>query len=416
MINQLYQRPKSISMQLSAPFLEERIRHLVYLSEQGFNTLQIRNIAAYQLRLIKYLPLEKHKILTNKEITSAANRWALYAIRHYRYKNASYSSCKKVFIRRAMQWLRFLDRVEMPVKSPTPTQIVEFIDYLRNEKGLSENTIENYCIILRVFLSRIKKDLCQFFAHLTPNYLDGLLIQEFHSGIYSSSSIKKHASVLRTFIRYAEGRCWCRSGIADSIKTHRNYARQALPSSPSWDNVQRLLKTSEGDHPKNIRDRAIMLLLIVYGLRISEVRQLRLDAIDWENETIYIKHSKRGPTQKFPLVQSVGQALIHYIRNTRPQCPSHSEIFLTHNAPYRPLKNIFNMVIRHWEMLNVDIKRYGPHSLRHACATRLINQGISLKTIADQLGHRNLDSTSIYAKVDLTRLREVANFDMGGLS
>lgn len=416
MFNQLFKKPYNLRRHLNAPLLEERLRYLIYLSEQGFKPLEIRDIASFQLTLIKYLQLEENKILTHKEITSASNRWALYSMRKYRYKNASYSSCKKVFIRRAMQWLSFLNRVEITVQTPIPTQITEFIDYMRNEKGLSEITINNRCKILRILFSKIKKDLDQFFTNLTPNYLDEILILEFHDGIYSRRSIKQYTSVLRTFLRYAECRGWCQSGIADSIKTHRNYAHQTIPSSPSWDNVRRLLETTEGDHPRNIRDRAILLLLIVYGLRSNEMRQLHFDALDWENETIRIKHSKHGPTQQFPLVQSVGLALIRYIKKARPKCSSHSEIFMTLIAPYRPLKNIFNMVARRWDPLNVAIKRYGPHSLRHACATRLINQGMSLKTIADQLGHRSLDSTSIYAKVDLTRLREVANFNMGGLS
>ena len=415
MFNQLFQCPKARRLHLSAPLLEERIRYLIYLSEQGFKPLKIRDFASCQLRLIKHLRLEENKMVTYKEITSAANRWALYSMRHYCHRNARYLSCKEGFIRRAMQWLRFLNRVEIPIES-IPTQIVEFTDYMRNERGLSENTIYNYRAILRIFFSKIKENLSQFFALLTPNYLDKILILKFHDGIYSRRTIKRYASVLRTFLRYAESHGWCQFGIADSIKTHRSYTHQTLPSSPSWDDIQLLLKTTEGNDPKNIRDRAILLLLVVYGLRISEVKQLRFEAMDWENETIQIIHSKRGPIQQFPLVEGVGQALIRYIKEVRPKSSSYSEIFLTFNAPYRPLKNLYNMVFYRWGELNVANKHYGPHSLRHACATRLINQGMSLKTIADQLGHRSLDSTSIYAKVDLTRLREVANFDMGGLS
>jgi integrase/recombinase XerD len=415
MFNQLFQRHKARKLHLTAPLLEERLRYFAYLSAQGFKPPKIRDIASFQLRLIKYLRLERNKMLTYEEITSAANRWALYSIRRYRSRNACYSSCKETFTRRALQWLKFLNRVEIPLQTPIPAEINEFIDYMRNEKGLSENTIKSYRIILKIFFSKIKEDLGQFFVRLSPGYLDKIIIREFHEGVYSRKSIKQYTCVFRAFLRYAEHRGLCRTGIADSIKNYRSYAHQTIPSSPPWDDVQRLLKTSEGNDPKNIRDRAILLLLTVYGLRANEVRQLRFDDIDWEKEIIHIKHSKHGPTQQFPLIQSVGQALIRYIKEVRPTCPSHSEIFLTRKAPYRPLKNFYNVVADRWEPLNVAIKRHGPHSLRHACATRLINQGMSLKTIADQLGHRSLDSTGIYAKVDLTRLREVANFKIGGM-
>jgi site-specific recombinase XerD len=89
---------------------------------------------------------------------------------------------------------------------------------------------------------------------------------------------------------------------------------------------------------------------------------------------------------------------------------------LNARAPYRPVKSLFGVVDYRWKTLDVAIKHHGPHSLRHACATRLINEGMSLKTIADQLGHRSLETTRIYAKVDLPRLRKVADFSMGGLS
>ena len=245
--------------------------------------------------------------------------------------------------------------------------------------------------------------------------MDELLARIFHEGSYARSSIQLYASRLRTFLRYAEYRGWSPSGIADSVKTPKSYAHQTLPSSPSWDDVQLLLKNTEGDSPSNIRARAIILLLAVYGLRGSEVRQLRFDDIDWEQETFRIRHSKFGPTQQFPLVQTVGRSLVDYIKKARPKCSPHREIFLTIHAPFYPLKSLAYIVGPRWKPLNVAIKHPGAHSLRHACATRLINQGISLKAIADQLGHRSLETTRIYAKVDLTRLREVANFDIGGI-
>ena len=300
--------------------------------------------------------------------------------------------------------------------APALTQITDFSNYMRNERNLSEVTIHNRREELLRFFNKIKEDPVQFLSHLTPAHLDGLLIQRLHQGIYARSSIRIFASTLRIFFRYAERRGWCQSGIADSIHLPRAYKHQTLPSSPSWEDVQRLLKTTEGNSPKNIRDRAILLLLAVYGLRDSEVRQLRFEDFDWEQQIFYLKHSKHGPIQKFPLIPTVKQSLLHYIKVARPQLLTYHEIFLTLRAPFRPLATFHSMVYYRWKPLNVAIKSHGSHSLRHACATRLINQGMSLKTIADQLGHRHLDTTRIYAKVDLTRLREVANFNIGGLS
>ena len=286
---------------------------------------------------------------------------------------------------------------------------------MQKERNLSERTIYNHRYELQKFFSQIKEEPGQFLANLTPVQLDAIQIQKLKQESYSRYTIRDCAATLRAFLRYAERQGWCRAGIADSIQAPRIYAHETLPLGPSWEDVQRLLKTTEGNRPVDIRARAVILLLAVYGLRDSEACRLRLEDFDWEQGTFRLKRSKRGPIQQFPLTQTVGRALIRYLKEVRPKRSTYREIFLTLKAPFRPMDNLSNTVSSHWKPLHVAIKYHGTHSLRHACATRLINQGMSLKTIADHLGHRNLESTRIYAKVDLTRLREVANFNLRGV-
>jgi integrase/recombinase XerD len=159
-----------------------------------------------------------------------------------------------------------------------------------------------------------------------------------------------------------------------------------------------------------------LLLLAVYGLRSGEVWRLRLEDLDWQDEILTITHSKNGGGQQFPLTHIVGDAILRYLQKVRPRS-SHREVFLTIRAPIHPLTSgaLFELVNRRMKALQITILHHGPHALRHACATRLINRGLSLKEIADQLGHRNLETTRIYTKVDLPRLREVANLSLGGL-
>jgi len=178
-----------------------------------------------------------------------------------------------------------------------------------------------------------------------------------------------------------------------------------------------LLESSEGNHPTNIRDRAIIMLLTVYGLRCGEVKKLRLEDLDWENEILYVRREKNVKFQKFPLSQTVGDAILNYLQNARPNNCHCREIFITRRAPYRPLSSaaFFQIVSKRLKPLGIDLKHFGPHSLRHTCATRLINEGISLKEISDHLGHHSLESARIYAKVDLTNLRKVADFEIGDL-
>ena len=230
-------------------------------------------------------------------------------------------------------------------------------------------------------------------------------------------TIQAQAYVVRTFLAYAEEKGLCQKGLAKSIKMARVYKHDAPPSGPTWDDVKRLLESTEGNHPTDIRDRAIVMLLTVYGLRCGEVKKLRLEDLDWENEVLYVRREKNVKSQKFPLSQTVGDTILNYLQNARPNNCHCQEIFITRRAPYRPLSSaaFFQIVSKRLKPLGIDLKHYGPHSLRHACATRLINEGISLKEISDHLGHQSLESTRIYAKIDLTNLRKVADFEIGDL-
>jgi len=417
MFDQLFQKPTAIQYHLNAPLLKARLSYLTHRAKQETSKCTLRATAAYQLVAIKYLRLKSDdRVFTRQEVEKAAGRWARHEVKHQCFRDISYPQCKARFMNHATNWLRFLGRVEIPAQKRVPDQVTEFVEYMRKEKDLSDITIHARRHQLKKFFSRIKQDPAEFLAHLTPGHLDKLLIQQVREGIYSPNTILNRGTVLRDFFRYSENRNWCRRGISDSIQAPRVYKHESIPSSPSWDDVGRLLKTTEGNRPCDIRARAILMLFAVYGLRAGEVRSLQLKDLNWEQETLRIKRSKCGPVQQFPLVPTVGQAILRYLKETRPKNSPHQEVFLNARAPYRPVKSLFGVVAYRWKPLNVAIKHHGPHSLRHACATRLINEGMSLKTIADQLGHRNLETTRIYAKVDLPRLRKVADFSMAGLS
>jgi integrase/recombinase XerD len=169
--------------------------------------------------------------------------------------------------------------------------------------------------------------------------------------------------------------------------------------------------------PRDIRDRAILMLLTIYGLRSGEVRKLRLTDLDWSREIITVQRQKQHLTQCYPLVHSVGDAILQYLQQVRPHC-TRRELFLTALPPFGPLSSgcMYHVVSRRIRRLGIQTRHYGPHCLRHACATHLLANGLSLKEIGDHLGHRSANSTRIYAKVNLAALREVADFDLRWLS
>ena len=180
--------------------------------------------------------------------------------------------------------------------------------------------------------------------------------------------------------------------------------------------MQRLLEGVTGNSVVALRARAVLLLLTVYGLRSGEISRLLLSDFDWREETFTVNHSKRGGVQKFPLQREVGDAILEYVRRARPRT-SCRNLFLTLHPPYRRIgyTSIWRITSTRLDAAGIQCHRRGPHALRHACATHLLEQGASLKEIGDLLGHRDFNSTRIYAKVHLQQLRLVADFDLGGL-
>ena len=106
---------------------------------------------------------------------------------------------------------------------------------------------------------------------------------------YARLSVRAYAASLRSFLRYAESRGWCTRGLAALVASPRVYQHENLPVGPSWSDVQRLVATTEGSRPKDIRDRAILLLLAVYA---REVRALRLEDLDWEKGLLFVARTK----------------------------------------------------------------------------------------------------------------------------
>jgi integrase len=194
---------------------------------------------------------------------------------------------------------------------------------------------------------------------------------------------------------------------------------QTLSWTPPWDIVQEIVDAT-GDHPIAIRDHAILMVFAVYGVRSREVARLQLTDIDWQGETIVFTRAKAAGSHSFPLRQSVGAAIIRYLKEVRPKSP-HRQVFLTMRAPICPLSGgvMWAVVSRQLRNRALSIKHHGPHSLRHACATRLINRGLSLKEIAKDvqkllpqlsvyMGHTHLAATQAYLTMTPELLHEAS--------
>ncbi|HEY5869068.1 MAG TPA: tyrosine-type recombinase/integrase [Candidatus Tectomicrobia bacterium] len=416
MFTQIFTCPRAIARHCAAPFAESRLRYLQYWAARGASRATLRLIAANLLAINTSLNLGAEGDISLAQIETAAERWIQRPHQHHRRKDSAATRVK--FIATAQHWLRFLYRLHQEPVPPCPEAplLAEFADYMAHERGWSPQTIRTRCLGITAFLRRV----CgphRPLRTVTIADIDHALGMKHRADGCARVTVQAYASVLRAFFRYGETRGWCTPGLAAAITAPRVFHGETLPAGPSWDDVRRLLAGTEGVNRTAIRDRAILLLLAVYGLRSSEVRRLRLDDLDWVNERITITRSKQyARTQVYPLTQPVGDAILRYVQEARPPCQVR-EIFVATRAPIQPLSNsaIWRLVSQRVRALNLPLRHCGPHALRHACASHLLSQGLSMKEIGDHLGHRSPAATAHYAKVDLVGLRQVADFSLGGL-
>ena len=414
MFNTLYRCARTVARHENAPLAESRRRYLEYLAAQGAAIHTIRAAAVVIYRATILMKLDESSPVERKEVERAAKRWA-----HRWYRNASSrgpDQTDKEFRQTTCNWLRFADRLRESDRPPAPHQqeIDALCRYMDVERGLSPATIATQRHYLKKFFNHTRKkqlgtlriaDVERFFVFLGK---EG----------WTRGAIRGIAHYLRMFFRYGEQLGWTKPGIADAIRGPRVYQHEQLPLGPSWADVQRLLASTETNRKADVRDRPILLLLAVYGLRVGEVQRIRLEDIDWEQKTISITATKQRRCARIcPLIPSVAEAIARYIREVRPKNIDYREIFLRLNAPRRPFRHggLYGIVATRFQRLGIKSPRTGPHSLRHACATHLLSQGLTLTEVGGHLGHRSLDSTRVYAKVDMPALREVANLDLGGL-
>ena len=399
MFDQLFRCPRVVARYRTGPMFQERLAFLTHHVKLGYSRITVRKEAERLLLVARMLGLanQPRRAVTVADVErKLANHRRLYPL--------------------AIRWLQFIGRLK---QRPAPhslseRKLKEFADYMENEAALSPATIHDRCGRVKRFLDQLQiKD--GVLHKITPYRIEVAFQEMLELGGYSRGTIQGCATALRAFFRFAEARGWCRKGLAASIRNPRVFSQTSLPLGPSWDDVQRLLAMTEGDKPSNIRARPILMLFAIYGLRRGEVSRLRLEDFDWEHEVFHVISSKTARVRTYPLTRSVGDAILRYLQEVRPRT-AYRELFVSLRAPFRPLRASLTDVVRdRLKTLHVPLPHYGPHVLRHACASRLLAAGLSLKEIGDQLGHIDPESTRIYAKVDLVGLREVADFDLGGV-
>lgn len=376
------------------------------LTRQGYCCATARE----KLRLIAHLSrwLDRNTLRAEDLSEACIERFRRYRRRQGRVDRQAASTCKAL--------LAQLREAELIPPAPDPREDNaqrrigdDYQAYLARERGLASATISNYTAIARDFAAANRKlpdSLCPADIHT--------FIQRC-SRRYSRRRLQLIVTGLRSFLRYLQQRGIIGADLAGAVPTVANWRRADVPKTIAAEQVERLVASCDPATTAGRRDRAILLLLARLGLRASEVVALRLDDIDWSTGTFIVRG--KGPRREvMPLPEDVGQALAGYLTGGRPECASR-RVFVRLCAPYRGLKDassLCDVVKRTLARAGIDAPFKGAHLLRHSLATRLLADGASLAEIAELLRHERLETTQIYAKLDLGALRSLAQPWPGG--
>ena len=408
--------PRTAQKHRAAPLAELRASYLRHLAEIGARRSTLRKCANAHLNLVRILNLREDERISIQGIEAAATIWSQPNGR--RCDRAATAKTRQLFVNHCVDLLRFLGWVEQADENHHPhhAEVRIFERWLRNERGLSDATVDDYCRAADHLFAWLAESGAPLDAIQMAD-IDDLIAAEHQRGAWNRRTIHDYAQRLRRFLAFAEERGWCRPGLAAGIMAPKFMTDETVPKGVKRQDVERLLASVQGERPVDRRDRAILLLFVAYGLRAGEVAGLRLDDLDWENEIVRVRCPKPGRTHVWPLSPAVGHAILRYITDVRPTGHGRS-LFFTSRSPIRPVSRKTLSKIVHDRLAGIGIVsgRRGAHALRHAAAQHLLDQGVSMKVIGDFLGHSDPSSTAIYAKVNLTALREVAALDLEGLA
>lgn len=414
MFEQFFTRAATVIQHRSAPYVVERERFLLHCVEQGYSRDCVKKFGTHALLASQDLATHGGLPACLEDIKGAADRVEQLRID---LQVTCDHNFRRRFIHDVKKWLQFVGQLQEPKDLAARAAehralLDDFALSMKDDRGLSPATIRNRRWHVGKFLTWFL-DGGRRLSELQLKHIDEFF-RILHGSGYSKVTAKIYANGIRAFVRHAERRSWCEAGIAGSIPGPRIYRQHSLPTGPSWEEIKKVIPDALSDSPVAIRDRAIILMFAVYGLRAGEVAGLRVADVDWENDKLRVRRPKPRSAALYPLAPEVGEAIARYLRAARPKHKSPS-LFLKVLAPMGPMTptSLYAVVSRYLHETGAKLDHYGPHALRHACAQRLLSQGLSLKEIGDHLGHRSSDITRVYAKVDMKGLEDVAAFDLG---
>jgi len=282
-----------------------------------------------------------------------------------------------------------------------------YADYLVDLRGLSLSARQHHAQEVADFLTRGLRPRQQI-RSLSRSDVERFIF--IRSREISRNSLQHTVGILRSFLRYLLHAGYIGAPL-DSLDTPRTYRGELPPRALPWSAVGALLASIDPHSKAGWRDLCILHLIAYYGLRPSEVVDLRVDSIDWDAKVLRVHQRKTRSDLKLPLASPTIQLLHKYLAHSRnDQGATHDELFLRARCPYGPLERcgVNNLYHKRVRESGLALSGSSVYSLRHTFAMRLLTRGVGVKAIGDVLGHRSLESTCAYLRLDIGMLRGVA--------
>lgn len=298
-------------------------------------------------------------------------------------------------------------RTEYEFKTSIKDHISEYLSYCIYIKHLSKTTIEGRRLVAFRFDKYLSEQVMEL-GGVTVEVLEAF----FSSAYCTKASRHSYKPIIKELYRYLYD-----NGVLDKdystlvLKEPKVHLVTKVPSTYTEDEIKRMINAVDRGSAKGKRDYLVMLLAAEYGWRASDITSFRLDQIDWEKNRISIVQYKTGVPVEFPLLASVGNAIIDYLKHGRP-AGGDDVIIVNHENTHKGQKlesptihSIVSKAMSNANIANWKDKKHGPHSLRHSLATNMLKKNVAIPIISTILGHQSTEATKIYIGVDIPKLR-----------
>lgn len=280
-------------------------------------------------------------------------------------------------------------------------QLVAFRSWMVAHRGLMPRTLDDYCRVIGHLFSALGRDVTKYNAQSVRSFI--LHCAATHGG----DQAQRMGAAVRAFLRYSAALGECKAELVQAVPAVASWRGASLPRYVAAAEVKRIVSACDRRTAVGRRDHAILLLLARLGLRAGDVSGLLLGDVDWELGGLLVDGKGRRQ-DRLPLPQDVGDGILGYLRRGRPLTDD-EHVFIRSRPPWKGLTRcaISDIVDRAIRRAGVKAPFHGAHLLRHSLATKMVRDGASLSSIAKVLRHRSIETTAIYAKVDVALLRDV---------